>query len=79
MPATTSISPHRLHGDIDVVSSSELVRARITSVGVPKNTDTGIAGEDALEAALGIVAPIGHDNHARVLRETYADATAVVN
>jgi hypothetical protein len=47
MPATL-ISPLRLHGNIDIASSSELDCARITSIGVAENAHTGIAGKNAL-------------------------------
>ena len=74
-----SIARLRVHRNIDVVRGGELDGSRITCIDVPKNAHSRIAGENALQAALGIVAPIGHDNHAGVLRKTDADATAVVN
>jgi hypothetical protein len=74
-----SIARLRLHRNIDVVRGGELDGSRITCIGVTKNAHPGVAGENALQAALGIVASIGHDNHAGVLGETDADATAVMN
>src|SRR5260370_28729833 len=79
MPATASVAHARLHRNVDLSRGGEFDRARITCVGVTKDAHAGIAGEDALEAAFGIFGAVGDDDHPGVLRETDADAAAVVN
>src|SRR5882724_7296743 len=44
-----------------------------------KDTHARIAGEDALKAAFGFISPVGDDNHSSMLRETDANAAAVVD
>ena len=44
-----------------------------------KYAGTGVAGEDALKAAFGIVRAVGNDDHAGMLGKTDADAATIVN
>jgi hypothetical protein len=67
------------HWDLDVVRSGEFDGLGVTAVRVTKNTHARVARENALEATFGIIGPFGNDNHSSVLRETDANATAVVN
>src|SRR5580700_2412989 len=77
--STTLVTPLRLHRDLDVAFRGEFDRARVAGVHMTKNTHARVAGENALQAAFGIVRSIGDDNHSSVLRETDANAAAVVN
>ena len=74
-----SIPRLRLHGDADLVGSSELDGAGVAGVGVAEDACAGIAGEDTLQSALGIFSAVSDHNHAGVLRETNANAAAIVN
>ena len=56
--------------------SSKFDCARITGIGVPENARAGIAGENALEAALGNLCALGNNDHAGVLRKTDANTAA---
>jgi hypothetical protein len=77
--AKPSIARLRVHRNVDVLFLGEFDGARVTGIDVAKNAHAGIAGENALQAMLGIVAPIGHNHHPGVLRKTDADPTTVVN
>src|SRR6266480_249778 len=46
---------------------------------MPENTSPRIAGENALKTALAFIRSIRDDHHSSVLRETYTDASAVVD
>lgn len=57
----------------------ELDGLRITRVDMAKDTHSGIAGENATQSSLGIFSAVGNNHHAGVLRETDADAAAVMD
>ena len=52
---------------------------RVAGVGVADDAQAGVAGEDALEAAIHFVGAIGDHDHSGVLRVADADAAAVVD
>src|SRR5262249_28960857 len=69
----------RLYRKADVMRGGEFDGTRVPRIGVAENAHARIAGENALQSALGTLSAVGDDPHAGVLQKPDAAATAIMD